>query len=202
MATWRRAIYVADEVKLLDLAAPAEDADLALPVSTDPADYWTKGDKSGALSFPEEWSEEFAHYLGWLIGDGSTSGTTVAAIYGSQEDRDEVLPRHAELLDWINGGRPIKLSEQANGTAQLRLARRAFKRFIEALGVRPVKGPEKTVPWSIERAPAEMVVAFLRGLYDADGCVVTAGGTTTSAWVRRHRSSCAVSRRCSARSAS
>ena len=28
------------------------------------------------------------------------------------------------------------------------------------------------MPWSIEQAPAEMVAAFLRGLYDADGCVV------------------------------
>ena len=164
-----------DEVKLLDLEAPAVDADLGLPVSSDPDDYWTKGDHGQPLRFPETWSEEFAHYLGWLVGDGSTSGTTVAAIYGSQEDRDEILPRHAELLDWVNCERPIKLSEQANGTAQLRLARRAFKQFIEALGVKSVKGPEKTVPWSIERAPAEMVAAFLRGLYDADGCVVTAG---------------------------
>ena len=172
-----RHLTFTDEVKVLDLAAPAEDADLALPVSPIPTDYRTKGDKSAPLSFPEEWSEEFAHYLGWLIGDGSTSGTTVAAIYGSQEDRDEVLPRHAELLERINGERPIKPSEQANGTVQLRLARRAFKRFTEALGVRPVKGPEKTVPWSIERAPAEMVAAFLRGLFDADGCVVSAKGT-------------------------
>ena len=164
-----------DEVKLLDLEAPAVDADLGLPVSSDPDDYWTKGDHGQPLRFPETWSEEFAHYLGWLVGDGSTSGTTVAANYGSQEDRDEILPRHAELLDWVNCERPIKLSEQANGTAQLRLARRAFKQFIEALGVKSVKGPEKTVPWSIERAPAEMVAAFLRGLYDADGCVVTAG---------------------------
>ncbi len=171
-----RHLTFTDEVKLLDLAAPAEDADLALPVSPNAEDYWTKGDKSGSLSFPEEWSEEFAHYLGWLIGDGSTSGTTVASIYGSQEDRDEVLPRHAELLERINGERPIKPSEQANGTVQLRLARRAFKRFTEALGIRAVKGPEKTVPWSIERAPAEIMAAFLRGLYDADGCVVTAGG--------------------------
>ena len=74
------------------------------------------------------------------IGDGSTSGTTVATIYGSEEDRDEILPRHAELLDWVNCERPIKLSEQANGTVQLRLARRAFKRFIEALGVKLGQG--------------------------------------------------------------
>jgi ribonucleotide reductase alpha subunit len=170
-----RKLVFTDEIKLLDLEAPAIEADLGLPVSTDPDDYWTKGDKNTPLRFPEVWSDEFAHYLGWLIGDGSTSGTTVATIYGSAEDREEILPRHAELLDWVNCERPIKLSEQANGTVQLRLARRAYKQFIEALGVKPVKGPEKTVPWAIERAPAEIVAAFLRGLYDADGCVVTAG---------------------------
>ena len=164
-----RHLLFEDEVKLLDLEAPAVEADLGLPVSSDPADYWTKGDHALPLRFPDMWSEEFAHYLGWLVGDGSTSGTTVASIYGSEEDRDEILPRHAELLDWVNCERPIKLSEQTNGTAQLRLARRAFKQFIEALGVKSVKGPEKTVPWSIEQAPAEMVAAFLRGLFDADG---------------------------------
>ncbi len=168
-----RKLTFADEVKLLNLEAPAVNADMGLPVSSDPADYWTKGDHAMPLRFPDMWSEEFAHYMGWLIGDGSTSGTTVATIYGSEEDRQEILPGHAELLDWINCERPIKLSEQANGTAQLRLARRAFKSFIEALGVHSVKGPEKTIPWSIEQAPSEMVAAFLRGLYDADGCVVT-----------------------------
>jgi ribonucleoside-diphosphate reductase alpha chain len=169
-----RKLTFQDEVKLLNLEAPAVNADAGLPVSSDPADYWTKGDHALPLRFPDMWTEEFAHYVGWVIGDGSTSGTTVATIYGSQEDRDEILPAHAELLDWINCERPIKLSEQGNGTAQLRLARRAFKSFLEALGVHSVKGPKKTIPWAIEQAPAEMVAAFLRGLFDADGCVVTA----------------------------
>ena len=161
-----------DQVKLLDLPAPAVNADPGIPVSSDPDGYHAKGDHSGALRFPDEWSDEFAHYLGWLIGDGSTSGSIVSTIYGSAEDRDEILPAHARLLEWVNGDRPIKVSEQANRTAQLRMSRRAFKRFIEALGVRPVKGPQKSVPWSIEQAPAEIVSAFLRGLFDADGCVV------------------------------
>ena len=161
-----------DDVKVLDLPAPAINVDLGLPVSCDPDDYRQKGDHADLLRLPGEWTTEFAHYLGWLIGDGSTSGTTTSTIYGSAEDRTEILPGHAELLEWINGDRPLKVSEQSNGTAQLRLSGRAFNRFLEALGVRSVSGPPKTIPWSIEQAPAPAMASFLQGLFDADGCVV------------------------------
>jgi ribonucleoside-diphosphate reductase alpha chain len=160
-----------DRVKILDVPAPAVNADPALPVATDPSAYREAFGHSELLRFPEEWSEGFAHYLGWLIGDGSTSGSTTSTIYGSAEDRDEILPLHQELLEWVNGDRRIKVSEQANGTAQLRLGRAAFKRFLEALGVASVKGGQKVVPWSIEQAPEFAVAAFLSGLFDADGCV-------------------------------
>jgi ribonucleoside-diphosphate reductase alpha chain len=161
-----------DRVRSLDVPTPAVNADWVLPVSSDPDDYRTKGDHGGELRFPDVWSDEFAHYLGWLIGDGSTSGVTTATIYGSTEDRAEILPIHEELVRWINGDRPIKLSDQENGTTQLRLGRRPLKRFLEALGVRSVTGEHKTVPWAIEQSPPEIAAAFLRGLFDADGCAV------------------------------
>ena len=164
-----------DDVRSLDLPAPAVNADWVIPVSND-IDAWRgKGKGEHLLRLPEVWSDELAHYLGWLIGDGSTSGSTTSTIYGSAEDREEILPGHKELVEWINGGRALKISEQANGTAQLRLGRRAFKRWLEALGVESVTGEHKRVPWSIEQAPPEIVAAFLRGLYDADGCAVVIG---------------------------
>jgi len=161
-----------DQVKLLDIPAPAVHADPGLPVASDPDHYRQKGDRGDALRLPGEWSHELAHYMGWLIGDGSTSGTVTATIYGSVEDRQEILPRHLEFVEWVNGDRPLKVSEQTNGTAQVRVARRPFKRFLEALGVRSVIGPHKTVPWTIEQAPPEAVGSFLQGLFDADGTVV------------------------------
>ena len=161
-----------DHVSSLDVPTPAVNADWSIPVSSDPDNYRTKGDRPGELRFPDVWSDEFAHYLGWLIGDGSTSGSSTVTIYGSAEDRVEILPLHEELVRWINGDRPLKVSDQENGTSQLRLTRRPLKRFLEALGVRSVTGEHKTVPWSIEQAPPEIVAAFLRGLFDADGCFV------------------------------
>jgi ribonucleoside-diphosphate reductase alpha chain len=163
-------LTVEDRVKALDLPTPATSADMTLPVPSSPEAYRQTGDRAAGLSFPEEWSSEFAHYIGWLVGDGSTSGSTVATIYGNAEDRTYVLPHHQALVEAINEGRPVKLSEQSNGTAQLRLGRRQFKTFIESLGVKSVKGPEKEVPWSIYQAAPEVSSSFLRGLFDADGC--------------------------------
>ena len=160
-----------DAVHVLDLPAPAVAAGHAIPVSTDVDDYRGKGEHTELLRLPEQWSTEFAHYLGWLVGDGSTSGPTTATIYGSADDRMEILPSHQDLLHWVNGDRPIKASEQENGTAQLRLSRRPFKRFLEALGVRSVTGRGKRVPWAIQQAPSDVAASFLRGLFDADGCV-------------------------------
>jgi ribonucleoside-diphosphate reductase alpha chain len=171
---WVRADELAreDRVKVLDHPTPATMASYEFPVSTDAQDYASKGDKRLALNLPEKWTGEFAHYLGWLIGDSCVSGEVVSTIYGSEEDREEVLPRHLELLTRINGGMAPKPSVQPNGTVQLRMSRRPFRKFLEALGVTASRAPNKEVPWSIFEAPEDIVAAFLRGLFDADGCAV------------------------------
>ena len=161
-----------DRVVSLDLPAPAVSGGWSIPVETDWDVLRVKGERDNPLHLPEVWTDEFAHYVGWVIGDGSTSGVCTSTIYGSADDRTEILPRHQDLIERINDGRPLKVSEQANGTAQLRLSRRSFKHFLESLGVASVTGEHKRVPWSIEQAPPEVVASFLRGLFDADGCVV------------------------------
>jgi ribonucleotide reductase alpha subunit len=161
-----------DEIRLLDHETPATAADYRLPVPTDIAAYAGKGDHSAPIMLPEKWDPEFAHLLGWLVGDGSFSGTVISAIYGSPEDREAILPRHQGLFSKLNGGREPKISAQENGTVQLRLSRRALASFFEALGLKRVKAAEKDLPWSILQAPTDIVCAFVRGLFDADGTVV------------------------------
>ena len=160
-----------DHVKLLNLPTPAFAADRALPVPTDVEQYRSKGDNRRLVRLPEKWSEDFAHYLGWLVGDGSVSGNVVATIYGTPEEQDAVLPRHRDLASWMNGDAAPTPSVQDNGTVQLRQSRRPITRFLSALGVTSAKAPDKRVPWSINGAPTDAVAAFLRGLFDADGCV-------------------------------
>ena len=166
-----------DRVRLLDQETPATSAERRLPVPTDVAAYASKGDHASPMSLPEKWEPDFAHLLGWLVGDGAFSGDVISAIYGSAEDREAILPRHQRVFAELNCGRAPKASVQANGTVQLRLSRRALTLFFEALGLKRVKAAEKDVPWSILQAPEEAITAFLRGLFDADGTVVN--GKTT-----------------------
>ncbi len=167
-----RDLTPADHVKVLDLPAPAVAADARLPVSNRLYALAGKGDKkSRTFRLPEKWTPEVAHYLGWLVGDGCISGDVVTTVYGSEEEHEAVLPRHRELAAWMNGGDESKPSVQANGTLQLRQSRRVIARFFEALGVSRKKAGDKTVPEAIYKAPPDAVSAFLRGLFDADGCV-------------------------------
>jgi ribonucleoside-diphosphate reductase alpha chain len=161
-----------DQVKALDLPAPSVAAEQRLPVSSRLYAQAGRGQKkSRAFRLPEKWTPDLAHYMGWLVGDGGISGDVVTTIYGDAEEQEQILPRHRGLAAWMNGDDWSKPSVQANGTVQLRQSRRVIARFFEALGVSRKKAPEKVVPEAVYQAPSEAVAGFLRGLFDADGCV-------------------------------
>jgi ribonucleoside-diphosphate reductase alpha chain len=132
------------------------------------------------LQIPSKWDEEFAHYLGWLTGDGCVDSREANAVtvYGSDEDKDVALPRHHALLTRITGFES-KPSVQPNGTLQLRVTRQAFGQFLHQLGVAEGHAPDKVVPAAVYQAPEDAVISFLRGLFDADGCVVRQVGNET-----------------------
>ncbi len=166
------ALTDADEVKVLDLPAPAVAASWKLPVDTSVTSH-TSGNRRElrGVTLPEKWSDDLAHYLGWLVGDGCISGSVASTVYGSHDEQSEIMPRHRELIARLNDGVAPKPSVQANGTVQLRASRRVIASFLEALGVRRSRAHDKVVPWAVEQAPPEILATFLRGLFDADGCV-------------------------------
>ncbi|MGH8891212.1 MAG: LAGLIDADG family homing endonuclease, partial [Acidothermaceae bacterium] len=127
--------------------------------------------RAHALNLPQKWDAELAHFLGWLVGDGCLAADRLTTVYGSDDDKDVVLPRHQEFLAaWT--GFDAKPSVQANGTLQLRSGKREVGKFFEALGVTASRAKNKVVPEAVFEAPHEALVSFLQGLFDADGCVV------------------------------
>jgi ribonucleoside-diphosphate reductase alpha chain len=150
--------------------APRSAADWGIPERALDAARAVRSRK--AIELPQKWDEEFAHYLGWLVGDGCVTSDTAVTVYGTEADRDEAMTRHQELLSQITGF-DVKPSVQANGTQQMRVTRDAFVAFIRALGVSSGRAAQKRVPDAIFEAPHEAVTGFLQGLFDADGCVVS-----------------------------
>ena len=163
-----------DRVKVLDLPAPATSADWRLPSPALEAGLIRRPGERHALRLPEKWSPELGHYLGWLVGDGCLTDDSAVTVYGGDEEQEHVLPAHRTLLASMTGTL-AKPSHQANGTLQLRTGRRAIRDVLEALGVSRERAAAKTVPHAIYQAPTEVVATFLRGLFDADGCVHDSG---------------------------
>ena len=127
---------------------------------------------------PTKWDDDLAHYLGWLVGDGCLTDAGAVTVYGGDWERDVMLARHRELLERTLGFAP-KPSMQANGTAQLRAMRGQFRALLAALGVSSGRAAMKEVPEAIFEAPEHALVAFLQGLFDADGCVVNQASNGT-----------------------
>ena len=169
---WVRADELTDDdrVRLLDQPIDFGMASWALPVSSPATDYQRRSSRKYAVRLPEKWDPQFAHYLGWLVGDGSITATMASTIYGTSEEQQTTMLLHRELLTEINGGFAPKPTRMQNGTYQLRVTRKAIIGFLEALGLSRARAADKRVPWSIFEAPKPIVAAFLRGLFDADGC--------------------------------
>jgi ribonucleotide reductase alpha subunit len=168
---WVRADQLADDDRVVRSVeyAPRPHASAALPPLAVQIAHNARGRTLGEI--PEKWDVELAHYLGWLVGDGCVTNQATVTVYGTEWEQSVVMPRHRRLLAKITGfdGKP---SVQGNGTVQLRSMRGRFGLMMQALGVSTGRAKDKVVPESIYEAPEDALVAFLRGLFDADGCVV------------------------------
>ncbi len=160
-----------DQIRLLDRKIDFGMASWAIPVSSDPKAYQRRSSRRYPVRLPHKWSEELAHYLGWLVGDGCITDKAAVTVYGTEEEQQTAMIMHRAYLAILNGGVAPKPTRMANGTYQLRVTRGAIRSFFEALGVSRARSADKRIPWSIFEAPKPIVAAFLRGLYDADGCV-------------------------------
>jgi len=167
-----------DRVATLAQAAPAVDARYEIPIATDSELYRDKGDHTSLpIELPSRWTPEFAHYLGWMVGDGFVSErlSVAGTVYGTAEDQELVMPAHRSLVTSMHAGFESRISMQANGTQQLRIGRKAFARYFSALGLSTGRAANKVVPWTMFQAPPDIAAGFLRGLFDADGCARDGG---------------------------
>jgi ribonucleoside-diphosphate reductase alpha chain len=118
--------------------------------------------------------------LGWLTGDGVFSKDTVALVFGPQEGEiaklleDEFNRLLQDAAAYTNSSPPraCHLSMQHNGVLQISSTCHSLVEYLhEHYGVHQGTAVYKDVPREIHRISDDLKIAYLQGLFSADGCI-------------------------------
>ncbi|HID87163.1 MAG TPA: hypothetical protein EYP55_07255, partial [Anaerolineae bacterium] len=113
---------------------------------------------------PSELNEDLAYMMGLLVGDGTlTYPNSFVLSTGDAFIADE----YRRIVNDLFG---YKVGCKANGKDYF-VTSKQIRVFLASLGLGYDRAHEKHVPQSILRAPKRIVIAFLQGLFDADGFV-------------------------------
>ncbi len=136
------------------------------------------GNNVAYCSMPQEMKRW--QMLGWLTGDGVFSKGTVALVFGPTERRTaEVLVPELNRLKAVAAGaahegapRTVGISSQRNGVFQTITSQRSLVGFLEhAYGFHQGTALDKDVPTHIHHVPEDLKIAYLQGLFSADGTI-------------------------------
>lgn len=133
--------------------------------------------KPKPIRFPKELSPSLAELIGLYIGDGSNHRDGIRFTIGQDDPEllDFVKRRCLELF----GREPI-VAYHRQGSVELSLLSLAIKEWFNFLGITKTSSREARIPEIILQGTEEIVYAFLRGLFTADGCVRKNGHITLS----------------------
>lgn len=110
---------------------------------------------------------DLAYLLGSLIGDGHFEQGTLAPGFVITCSEPEIQTQLQKIAN-THFGRAPEVKQYGTKAPRLRFCQ-SIGRACIAFGVKPAKAHHKEIPTSILKAPREVVVGFLRGLFDADG---------------------------------
>ena len=136
------------------------------------------------LVAPTHVTEEFAEFLGYLVGDGNIH-VTKNAIGFTSGDR-VMADRYAQLVTELFSIEPNvfwddKTVNGKGGRWRVVFYSANVLDLLQSLGIDlRAKAAEKTIPDVILRSPKTVVSAFLRAYFDCDGCASLSDGVILS----------------------
>ena len=162
-----------DSLKFGDYVAIHRGTDLWSESYVDVTPY--HGESSGRKEFdlPNVLDEVWGTLLGYLVGDGSWGHTQGVAM---TVEHPETWEFAKELFEAAFGSYRVQMDRRTEGTGRLECPGVQARKFLDALGWTLDCGRyDKQIPWVIFESPKSVVCAFLRGLFETDGCAESGG---------------------------
>jgi peptide subunit release factor 1 (eRF1)/intein/homing endonuclease len=123
------------------------------------------------IKLPVLVDEEFAQFLGYLVGDGCIEKDRITFF----EQRKEVALKYKKQFDnFLNLNSSYKFRESKN-YHQLRFTSRPLVRLISSEFPEIKKAMDTLIPEKILLSPNKILAGFLKGLFDAEGYTSTRG---------------------------
>ncbi len=165
-----------DEVKIGECVALNRTTDLWVSTHLDVRQFHNE-DGYKDVTLPDTLDERWGNFIGYLVGDGTWGdGHAVGVTVEHPETWDYLTDLFRSLL-----GEPrIQMDERTANTGRLEFCSVRARRFLDQLGWKlGCRRDEKMIPWAILQSPKTVVCAFLRGLFETDGCVEGGGRNIT-----------------------
>ncbi|GAA5535133.1 LAGLIDADG family homing endonuclease [Deinococcus aluminii] len=160
-----------DELKAGDWAIQVLDEHTGGPVTLAPLGAGDTHFNAKTIRTPETLTEDLAFWLGYLWGDGFVSDGRVGFAVAHGSPMVEVAPRLFRDLF----GLEVSVEQKENDASLIYVTKSsALVAWLNQNELHKGKARELELPRPIRQAPRNVVGAFLRGLFEADG-TVTAG---------------------------
>lgn len=162
-----------------------------LPFSVTDLNEWNPGGRFNSLSLPSHWSQVLGEALGYLVGDGwvvprQAPHSGMVGLTSHYDDADDArIVTHFLSACAGGGGSEVHRTDPAtcNGRVYVQnqivwtLGSDGMVEFLLRLGIDKHNTPNlRRAPSSLWDAPEEGVRGFLRGLFAADGSVISQQG--------------------------
>lgn len=110
---------------------------------------------------------DLAYLLGVLVGDGHFERGQNYPAFVITNGEQEILTE-LQRIAYTHFGRSPIVHQYSEQTPHIKFSQ-SYGQVMLALGAKAVKAADKVVPTAILRGPRSCAVAFLQGLFDADG---------------------------------
>ncbi|MBI3051257.1 helix-turn-helix domain-containing protein [Candidatus Woesearchaeota archaeon] len=120
---------------------------------------------------PEFLDESFAHFLGYLSGEGSIEKDRITFFEQSGQVAGDLQAKFDSLLNM----RASYRFRKDKNYHQLRYSSRPLVRLISSLFPEANQGLKSSIPAKILESPGSVLAAFFKGLFDAEGYAANSG---------------------------